>query len=129
VRRGAWLKAGKIGPLGQIGLNKHADLPNVPLLLDFAKNDEQRKIMEFLAVPSLIGRNLTAPEGVPQNRIAALRKAFAATMKDPAFLAEAKKRKLEISPVSGVEVEKIVRKLFTASAEMIGKIKAAIGFK
>jgi tripartite-type tricarboxylate transporter receptor subunit TctC len=77
----------------------------------------------------LIGSNLTVPEGVPQDRIAALRKAFAATMKDLAFLAEAKKRKSEISPVSGVEVEKIVRKLFTASAEMIGKIKAAIGFK
>lgn len=128
-RRGAWLKAGKIRPLVQIGLNKHSDLPNVPLLLDLAKTDEERRILEFLAAPSLIGRNITVPESVPQDRIAALRKAFAATMKDPAFLAEAKKRKLEISPVPGVEVEKIVRKLFTASPEMIGKIKAAIGFK
>ena len=129
VRRGAWLTAGKIRPVVQIGLNKHADLPNVPLLLDLAKTDEQKRILEFLAAPGLIGRNITAPAGVPRDRIAALRKAFAATMKDPAFLAEARKRKLEINPVSGVKIEKIVRKLFTASPGMLAKIKAAIGFK
>src|SRR3954466_6966556 len=103
-----WYDSKKINVLVQLSLNKHPDLPNVPLVLDLAKTPEQKQILTLVFARQALGRPFLAPPGVPADRLAALRKAFMDTMKDPEFIAEAEKAKLEITPISGEEVQKIV---------------------
>src|SRR5919205_1936469 len=106
-----WLKEKKINILVQIGLNKAPDLPDVPLLMELAMNPEDKAVLRLLSAPSTIGRPIFTTPGVPEDRVKALREAFDATMKDPALLEEAKKANLEIDPVSGEELQKIVAEI------------------
>jgi hypothetical protein len=108
----AWLDEKKINVLVQLSLDKHADLPNVPLIMDFAKTDEQRQIFKLVFARQPMGRPFLAPPGIPAERAEALRKAFMDTMKDPGFLAEAERMKLEINPVAGDAVQGIVQDLY-----------------
>ena len=94
----------------QLSLDKHPDLPNVPLVMDFAKTDEQQRILRLIFARQAMGRPYLAPPGVPKDRTDALRAAFDATMKDPDFLADAAKAQLEVTPVSGEDVEKLVQR-------------------
>jgi len=108
----AWVDDKKINILVQLSLTKHADLPNVPLVMDFAKTDEERQIFRLVFARQPMGRPFLAPPGVPAERTASLRKAFMDTMKDPAFLAEAEKMQLEINPVAGDAVQAIVQDVY-----------------
>jgi tripartite-type tricarboxylate transporter receptor subunit TctC len=108
----SWLDEKKINVLVQLSLNKHADLPNAPLIMDFAKTDEQRQIFKLVFARQPMGRPFLAPPGVPAERTATLRKAFMDTMKDPGFFAEAEKMKLEIKPVSGDAVQALVQDVY-----------------
>jgi len=103
-----WYDSKKIHVLVQMSLAKHPDLPNVPLILDLAKTPEQKQILTLVFARQALGRPYMAPPGVPQDRAEALRKAFMDTMKDPEFLAEADKAKLEITPIDGEKVQQIV---------------------
>src|SRR5262249_7504200 len=96
----------------QLSLTKHADLPNVPLVMDFAKTDEERQIFKLVFARQPMGRPFLAPPGVPADRTATLRKAFMDAMKDPGFLAEAEKMQLEVDPVSGDAVQAIVQDVY-----------------
>ena len=98
--------------LVQLSLSKHADLPNVPLIMDFAKNEEQKQIFKLVFARQPMGRPFLAPPGMPAERVAALRKAFMDTLQDPEFLAEAARMKLEINPVSGEAVQDIVQEVY-----------------
>ena len=95
-----------------MSLQKHPDLPDVPLILDLAKTPEQKQILTLVFARQALGRPFVAPPGIPQDRVAALRKAFMDTMKDPEFLAEAEKAQLEVTPIPGEEVQKIVVEAF-----------------
>ena len=108
----SWLDEKKINVLVQLSLSKHADLPNVPLVMEFAKTDEQRQIFKLVFARQPMGRPFLAPPGIPAERTATLRKAFMDTMKDPGFLAEAEKMKLEINPVSGEAVQAILQDVY-----------------
>jgi tripartite-type tricarboxylate transporter receptor subunit TctC len=108
----SWIDEKKINVLVQLSLNKHADLPNAPLVMDLAKTEEQRQIFKLVFARQPMGRPFLAPPGIPADRMATLRKAFVDTMKDPGFLAEAEKMKLEISPVSGDAVQAIVQEVY-----------------
>ncbi len=103
-----WYDSKKINVLVQMSLAKHPDLPNVPLVLDLAKTPEQKQILTLVFARQALGRPFLAPPGVPADRLAALRKAFMDTMKDPEFIAEADKAKLEITPIDGEKVQQIV---------------------
>ena len=120
-----WLKEKKINILVQIGLNKAPDLPDVPLLMDLATNPEDKAVLRLLSAPSTIGRPIFTTPGVPEDRVKALRAAFDATVKDPAFLEEAKKGGLEVDPVSGEEMQRIVNEI-VATPEPIAKRLAEI---
>ena len=85
--------------LVQLSLSKHPELPDVPLVTDFAKTDEQRQILKMVFARQVMGRPFLAPPNVPADRVAALRAAFMATMKDKDFLDEATKADLEVNPV------------------------------
>ena len=113
-----WIKENKINILVQIGLRKASDLPNVPLLMDVAGNDLDREAMRLLSAPTTIGRPFFAPPNVPADRVKALRAAFDAMVKDKAFLDEAQKLNLDIDPVSGEELQKIVADIINAPADV-----------
>ena len=110
----AWLDQKKINILVQLALSKHPDLPNVPLVMDLAKTDEQRQILKMFFARQVMGRPFLAPPGVPADRVAALRKAFMDTLTDKELLADAEKAKLEINPVSGEDVQKLVTEVYAA---------------
>jgi tripartite-type tricarboxylate transporter receptor subunit TctC len=110
-----WVRDNKINVLAQVGLKRADDLPNVPLLQELATNEQDAAAMRLLSAPTAIGRPFFAPPGVPAERVKALRAAFDATMKDPGFLDEAKKLNLDINPVSGEDLQKIVAEIIDAS--------------
>jgi tripartite-type tricarboxylate transporter receptor subunit TctC len=122
----AWVKDGTLKILAQLALEKHPDLPHVPLIMDMVKTPEQRQVLHLVFAGQVMGRPFLAPPGVPANRLAALRKAFMATMQDPAFLAEAEKIKLEIRPVSGDAVQKLVAEVYASPPEAVKKAAAAL---
>lgn len=129
AQRADWVTGHKINLLTQIGLKPESGFENVPLLLDLAKTDTQRAIIKLYSVPIALGRPvLTAPE-VPAERIAALRKAFDATMTDSEFLADAKRSRLDVSPVSGVELQQIIEDLVATPPAMIAAAKSAVEAK
>jgi tripartite-type tricarboxylate transporter receptor subunit TctC len=127
----AWLESGTIKPLLQLALKKHPDLPDVPLVMDLARNDQERQIFKLIFVRGALGRPFMAPPGIPAERAAALRRAFDNMVKDPAFLAEAKKQRLEITPISGEVLQKLLVDVYRTPPEVVNKtrqILAAKGF-
>jgi tripartite-type tricarboxylate transporter receptor subunit TctC len=116
-----WLTEKKINLLVQLALKKHPELPDVPLIVDLAKNDEQKRILRIIFARQVMGRPFLAPPGVPQNRVAALRKAFMDTMNDKEFLAEAEKAQLEITPESGEEIQELVTELYQTPPQIAQK--------
>jgi tripartite-type tricarboxylate transporter receptor subunit TctC len=97
----------------------------VPLVTDFAKTDEQRQILKMVFARQVMGRPFVAPPNMPVDRVAALRKAFMDTMTDKDFLAEADKTELEVNPVSGEEVEKLVKEVYATPPDIVAKAKEA----
>jgi tripartite-type tricarboxylate transporter receptor subunit TctC len=100
-------------------------LPDVPSVLDFAKTDEQRAILKMIFARQVMGRPYVAPPNLPADRVAVLRQAFMDTMKDKDFLAEADKTQLEVNPVSGEDVDKLVKDIYATPADIIAKAKEA----
>ena len=103
------------------------DLAKVPLAIDFAKTDEARKFIEVgIHYPSVFDRPLLLPPGTSKEQVQLLRRAFQETLKDKEFVAEAEKAKLELNPVSGEEVEKLVAGFFNIDTTMKAKLKEII---
>jgi tripartite-type tricarboxylate transporter receptor subunit TctC len=98
----------KINLLLQTGAEKDADLGNLPRMIDLARNDDERKLLELFASPSTIGRSVLAPPGTSVERVAELRRAFMAMTQDPTFLSDLKKARLELSPLSGEQLQAAV---------------------
>jgi tripartite-type tricarboxylate transporter receptor subunit TctC len=119
----AWVKNGWIRPLIQIGLKREPDLPDVPLLIDLAKNDEQAAMFSFVSAPVAIERPFAGPPGMAPEVLAILRAAFAGMVKDPAFLADAARQNLDVDPHSGAEVAKIVADIVNAPPAIVQKVK------
>lgn len=109
--RADWLRDKKIHILVQVGLKKAHDLQDVPLLMDLARNEEDKILLKLLSTPATIGRPIFTTPDTPADRVAALRTGFEAMIKDPVFLADASRLNLEIDPVSGVELQEIVTDL------------------
>jgi tripartite-type tricarboxylate transporter receptor subunit TctC len=128
-QRSEWVKEKKINFIAQAGVHRAHEIPDVPLLTELAKNDEEREILKLISSPPSLGRPFTAPPEVPAERLAMLRKAFQETLKDKAFLEEAEKLKLEIEPMSAEEVTKIVHGVVNAPAEVVAKARAMMGEK
>ena len=121
-----WIAQHKIELPVQLNLHRSPDLPEVPLIGDYATSERQRQILKLVLSRQTMGRPFMAPPGLPKDRADALRNAFDETMKDPEFLAEAKLRGQEVSPVSGVELEKLIRELYATPADVVAETKQAI---
>jgi tripartite-type tricarboxylate transporter receptor subunit TctC len=121
-----WLRDKKVNVLLQTGLDRASDLPNVPLLLDLGRNDEERQILELFSQAERVGRSLTAPPDLPAQRLAMLRAAFAATLKDSGFLAEARSIELDLTPMMGEELQTMIEKSFDYSPAILEKAQSLI---
>jgi tripartite-type tricarboxylate transporter receptor subunit TctC len=122
----AWWKEKKINILVQLALDKHPDLPDVPLVTELATNPAQRQMLRMIFARQVMGRPFVAPPGVPAERVAALRKALMDTTADKEFLADAAKAKLEINPVDGAKVEALVKEIYATPAEVAKQAAAAL---
>lgn len=121
-----WIDSKKINILVQIGLEREPELPNVPLLLDLVQNDVDKQIVTLVSLPTFLGyAHWVSPEA-PADRVAILRRAYAATMQDPAFLAETTKLDMMLRPKSGEEVTAIVQRVANTSPDIIKKAARAL---
>jgi tripartite-type tricarboxylate transporter receptor subunit TctC len=121
------LDSGDVVVVLQVGAKALPDLPNVPLAIDFAKTDEARKLIQLgIQDQDAITRLYALPPRTPKERVQILRKAFIATLKDPDFVTEAKKTRLEIAPTTGEELEKIVQNLFGLDSQLLTRLKEAL---
>jgi tripartite-type tricarboxylate transporter receptor subunit TctC len=121
-----WIPEKKIIPLIQAGLEKEPALPDVPLILDQKVKPEDKPLLEFMARGSSVGRPLATTPGVPAERVAALRAAFAATVKDPDFIAAAKHENLEINPMTAARLTDIINALLNAPQDVRDRMKIAL---
>ena len=121
----SWVKDGTLKILVQLSLEKHPDMPGVPLVMDMVKTPEQRAVLQAVFARQVMGRPFLAPPGVPAERLALLRKAFMATMEDKEFLAEAEKLNLEITRVSGEKVQSLVAEVYRTPPEALRKVVEA----
>jgi len=121
-----WVRDKKIRLLVQTAVAKHPDLPDVPLITDFATTEEQRAILDIVVSPSVMGRPLLMPPGVPADRLAAFRAAFQSSMQDPQFLAEAKAQNLEVSMVSGEQIQAMLARLYALPKPIVEKAARSV---
>jgi len=103
-----WIKEKLLNVIVQMGLDKLPDLPDVPSALDLVSDPVKKQVLTLILVRQEPGRPVAAPPGVPAERVAALRRAFDLTMKDPEFVAEAEKLQLEIEPLNATEIEHLL---------------------
>jgi tripartite-type tricarboxylate transporter receptor subunit TctC len=123
---GDWLRDGKITMLAQIGLEREADFPDLKLLDEFTQSSETRRILQLFGAEVAVGRVFLAPPDLPHDRVAALRDAFVATMRDQAFIDDEAKAGLDVHPLSGEKIEEMVRAVDATSPETVALAKKAI---
>jgi tripartite-type tricarboxylate transporter receptor subunit TctC len=118
------LDSGSVAVVLQVNPKTHPELPKVPNAIDFAPNENSKQLLKYGGHdPAAITRPYAVAPGTPKDRAEMLRKAFVETLKDPEFLADAKKSRLDTDPLTGEEIEKIVAQLFKMDASLINQLK------
>ncbi len=123
------VKRGELNMLVQMGTAKVPQLPQVPLVMDLAKSDDQRQVLELLLAAQAMAWPLFAPAEVPAERVALLRKAYLAMLKDPEALADAKKTGIEIDPVPGTDIQAMLKRVYATPAAVVAKGRELAGKK
>jgi len=124
--RSDWVRDKKFNVLFQIGLAKHRDHPDTPLILDLAKTVEDRELLEILVSPQVFARPFAAPPGIPADRAAALRMAFNKTVRDPDFMAEAERLVLEPDLVDAAMLEGVLKRIYAAPKPLLDRARQAL---
>jgi tripartite-type tricarboxylate transporter receptor subunit TctC len=124
VAQSDWIRDKSINILVQFALKRHPELQDIPTAVELGRNEEEREVLSAIMKASEIGTSFFTTPGVPADRLNALRRAFDATMKDPAFQAELKSQRVELGPMGGEELQKLVIELGTVSPAIIDKVKA-----
>jgi tripartite-type tricarboxylate transporter receptor subunit TctC len=125
--RGEALRSGAWRAILQGGLTRHPDFPDVPFVIEHAKTPAQRQVLEFLYASQSFGRPYLAPPGLPPERLAMLRAAFDATMRDRDFLADAARQKLKVSPVDGASMDRMIAGLKAAPKDVVATVAKLMG--
>jgi tripartite-type tricarboxylate transporter receptor subunit TctC len=121
------IEAGDVTVVLQAGPQPHPELPKVPVVGSVTKSDEARRLIRAgIQDPAVITRPYSLPPGTPKDRVETLRKAFLETLRDPALLAEAEKSKLDVNPVSGEELERIIAELFKLDPALVAKLRETL---
>ena len=121
-KRPDWIEKKTVNLLFQGGAEPNEEIKDVPFVMQFAKDEDTKKAMEFLYAGQGIGRPFIAPPDMPPGVLKMLRDAFVATMKDPEFMAEVKQRKLDLAPESGEALEALVKKIYSTPKPIVDKI-------
>jgi tripartite-type tricarboxylate transporter receptor subunit TctC len=121
-----WITDKKITVIAQYGLQRDPELAAAPTMLELAKTQADRQALTMMFARTEYGRPYFAPPDVPAARLQTLRRAFDATMKDPAFIADAAQLQLELSPMSGEEVQAVVAKLAGTPPEVVARVRSAL---
>jgi hypothetical protein len=121
-----WIAEKKLTVIAQYGLHRDPDLAQAPTMLELAKTDADRAALTMMFARTEYGRPYFVPPDVPAARVEALRRAFDATMKDPHFIADAAQLQLELSPMTGEEVQALVAKLAGTPADIVARVRAAL---
>jgi tripartite-type tricarboxylate transporter receptor subunit TctC len=126
-----WFARGTIKVLAQLGVKGHADLNKMgaPLAIDFTKSADDRQVMELIMSQGLFGRPFVLPPGVAGDRVAALRKGFMEAWQSKALLAEAEKMKLDLEPLSGEDLQALVRRMYAAPSAIVERARLALAAK
>jgi tripartite-type tricarboxylate transporter receptor subunit TctC len=122
AERPHWLRDKQARVLVQIGKSKQPDLPDVPLIMDFVKKDEDRAMWNVMLAIATVGRPATAPPGIPVELTKILRTAFDATMKDPAFIAEMERTGRELSPETGESMQRMLEEVTKVPSDTLTKM-------
>ncbi|MEA2936794.1 MAG: hypothetical protein QOC56_298 [Alphaproteobacteria bacterium] len=124
----SWLEDKKINLLVQVGFQKEADLPHVPLLQDLVRNEEGLQITKVVSLPTVLGYGHWVAPGVPADRLEALRAAYIATLKDPEFLKDAEKANMQIRPQTGAEVTALATQVAGTPKAILAKTAKVLGW-
>jgi tripartite-type tricarboxylate transporter receptor subunit TctC len=122
--RPKWIEDKLINMLLQLTTVKSPEMANVPVIMDYAKDEASRQAFTFVFADQEMGRPVVAPPEVPADRVAALRQAFEATMKDKEFLADAARMSIDIDPIDGKAVEQILARLYATPREVVDRVSA-----
>lgn len=117
-----WITDKKINLLAQFSFKPHPELPNVPVMMDLVSKPEDKQALRLIFATQEMGRPFAAPPDIPADRAAVLRQAFQSALKDPELRAEAKKQNLEIDPISGEEIAKLLVELYETSKETVERV-------
>ncbi len=120
--KGDWLREKKIIQLVQVGPGEK-ELAGVPNMRDLVTTDDQRRMVDFMEAPAYVGHGFFAPEGVPADRVAALKKAFVETVSDPAFRKEAKERRMIVNPVSAEKIQEVINRSMATPEPLLAKFR------
>ncbi len=124
-----WLKDGKVKVIARVGSRPLEGFESVPELRQFGRTPEEKAVLDLMVLPSDTGQVVAAPPGIPKARLAALRTAFEKTLKDPAFLVEAKQRQMALNPMSADEVQKLFDAARHVPDAVLNKMFELITFK
>lgn len=129
LRTGNWedFKSGKLKAVIQIAMNEHPDLKGIPNAFELVKDKDDLQVLKLVFAPWTYGRPIMAPPGTPDDVVRVLRKAFDETMSDPMFLEEAKKVNLDVDPLDGAAVEKLVDELFRTPTHVVERTREILG--
>jgi tripartite-type tricarboxylate transporter receptor subunit TctC len=121
-----WINQGRIAVLAQFGLTVLPGLEQVPMGIERVKDTLDRQAVRLFMSQQEFGRPYVMPPEVPKDRLAALRAAFEATMRDPAFLADAEKIQMDVSPLTGAELDKLFAEAYASSPEVVARTKVLL---
>ena len=126
TRHPEWLAEKKVRVVIEIGGEKSGNFTNVPFAMDLAKSEDDRKVLNLILGPTIMGRPFMTPPDVPADRLAALKAAFTATMKDQAFLADARKLNIEVDPITGEHIERFVKGAYATPAPIVARARTIV---
>src|SRR5262245_4938217 len=121
TQRPDWLRDGKVRILVQIGLERTTRMGDAPFVLDFAKSEDDKRVLRLIFGWTIMGRPFLAPPGIPEDRKAALRQASEETMRDKDFLADAAKQNVEIAPVGAAEIDAFLAGVYSTPRPLIDR--------
>ena len=125
-RKPDWIPNKVINVLLQAGAESRPELKGVPNVLTLARNDEERQVLEYLYAGQDIGRPFVAPPDLPPERLKMLRDAFAATMKDPEFVSDVQRSKLDLEPIDGEHLATLIAKIYATPKPIIERVSNLI---
>jgi len=124
-----WLEKNLVTVLAQFGITPNPDIKGAPFIMDLLKDPADRQVVRVALSQLAMARPFTAPPNVPKERVAALRQAFDAMVKDPAFAADAQKQQLDLTPYSGAQIDALLMEMFATPPELLARVKAAMEAK